>query len=734
MTNSKMTKRALLTSVMALFLCFAMLTGTTFAWFTDQETSANNKIIAGNLDIELYHQGADDAAAIKVDSSTADLFQDVTPEKWEPGAIAYETFTLKNVGNLAFKYDFTMSVGAATVIGEYSFADLLKVTVVEGEFAPTGRIDTSAYVWTGFESLTKTGKLYPVDYAETGTNFPRESQYTVIVWWAPSAVDNVFNIKEEVSAEFKIQLFATQLNAEEDAFGPEYDVDAPLSDADAWDGTATEDIEANKNTAEKTLVIESAADLAAFRDEVNGGNAYSGWTVTLASDIDLLNKAWTPIGGGANVFAGTFDGAGHTVYNLNVDVAEQAGLFGAATGATIENINVVNATIKSNHFAGAILAQGYATVTNCSVDNAEVVCVPELIGTSYDNGDKAGILVGWMADHTISGNTVKNSSVKGYRDIGGIAGYANDENRTAFVLNNTVENCTIILDGTTNAYGSASKNGKPVVGRNEIADAAAVADNTVTNTTVLEMASAGLAKDTDGNYYVYDAAGLAALNTVFTNGAYGHAIWGATFNIMADIDATGITWTSVGLNTPNNQCDGFTWNGNGHTISNLTISGPGLFASTANGKNSNVPVTFKNLTIDNATVSSGYHVGILWGQMYGDLVVDNVHITNSSVTGTCNVGAFIGRNGDEGASTVAYKNCSVTNTTVKANGGGDPNGASVFQGSALSINGGATVAMSFEGCTQSGNTIVNPDGLAGGGIYATWNASTNDVAVVSNFN
>ena len=36
MTNSKNTKRALLASVLSVVLCFAMLVGSTFAWFTDQ--------------------------------------------------------------------------------------------------------------------------------------------------------------------------------------------------------------------------------------------------------------------------------------------------------------------------------------------------------------------------------------------------------------------------------------------------------------------------------------------------------------------------------------------------------------------------------------------------------------------------------------------------------------------------------------------------------------------------
>ena len=55
MTNIKTTKRALLSSTLALFLCFAMLLGTTFAWFTDSVTSANNVITAGNLDVNLHY-------------------------------------------------------------------------------------------------------------------------------------------------------------------------------------------------------------------------------------------------------------------------------------------------------------------------------------------------------------------------------------------------------------------------------------------------------------------------------------------------------------------------------------------------------------------------------------------------------------------------------------------------------------------------------------------------------
>ena len=53
MNNTKTTKRALLSSVMAMLLCITMLIGTTFAWFTDSASTAVNKIQAGTLDIQL---------------------------------------------------------------------------------------------------------------------------------------------------------------------------------------------------------------------------------------------------------------------------------------------------------------------------------------------------------------------------------------------------------------------------------------------------------------------------------------------------------------------------------------------------------------------------------------------------------------------------------------------------------------------------------------------------------
>ena len=67
MTKKYSTKRALIASTLMLCLCFSMLVGTTFAWFTDSAVSAGNIIQTGNLDVEMYW--ADGTKAVPTDDS-----------------------------------------------------------------------------------------------------------------------------------------------------------------------------------------------------------------------------------------------------------------------------------------------------------------------------------------------------------------------------------------------------------------------------------------------------------------------------------------------------------------------------------------------------------------------------------------------------------------------------------------------------------------------------------------
>ena len=90
MNNKKTTKRALLSSVMAIVLCLAMLIGTTFAWFTDSASTAVNKIQAGNLEIELQMKNNDGEWVNAEGKTLPVLVEGKIPAKgtqilWEPG-------------------------------------------------------------------------------------------------------------------------------------------------------------------------------------------------------------------------------------------------------------------------------------------------------------------------------------------------------------------------------------------------------------------------------------------------------------------------------------------------------------------------------------------------------------------------------------------------------------------------------------------------------------------------
>ena len=104
MTKSRSTKKALVASVISLAICLAMLIGSTFAWFTDSVTSGNNRVVAGNLDLEMQYK---DKNGNWQDVTDATVFGDDI--LWEPGVAVYKEFKVINNGSLALKYGIGMS-------------------------------------------------------------------------------------------------------------------------------------------------------------------------------------------------------------------------------------------------------------------------------------------------------------------------------------------------------------------------------------------------------------------------------------------------------------------------------------------------------------------------------------------------------------------------------------------------------------------------------------------------
>lgn len=79
------------------------------------------------------------------------------------------------------------------------------------------------------------------------------------------------------------------------------------------------------------LIINTYEDLKTFRDSVNNGtNSYQ--TVKLGADIDMNGDDWVPIGfhngkGTVKTFSGTFDGQGHVISNMKINITDTDNLY-----------------------------------------------------------------------------------------------------------------------------------------------------------------------------------------------------------------------------------------------------------------------------------------------------------------------------------------------------------------------------------------------------------------------
>jgi predicted ribosomally synthesized peptide with SipW-like signal peptide len=94
---------SLVVSVVAILVLFAMLIGSTFAWFTDSSTSSNNIIKSGKLDVGMYWANGKEEVdgAQWIDAQTGAIFN---YDRWEPGYVEVRHIKIANLGSLAFKY------------------------------------------------------------------------------------------------------------------------------------------------------------------------------------------------------------------------------------------------------------------------------------------------------------------------------------------------------------------------------------------------------------------------------------------------------------------------------------------------------------------------------------------------------------------------------------------------------------------------------------------------------
>ena len=185
----------------------------------------------------------------------------------------------------------------------------------------------------------------------------------------------------------------------------------------------------------KTYTVTSADGLLAWNEAVQKDMTLN---CTLADNIDLTGKDWTPIGTSfGNSYTGTFDGNGKTITGLTVTGSDRyTGLFGFIKG-TVKNVVLTEINITSGTFVGGVAGWSFGgNIENCSVSGSV-------------SGSDVGGVVGYQQGGSITGCS-SSATVKGTQRAGGVAGTTNSgATLTACYATGDV---TVENDGTSNAW------------------------------------------------------------------------------------------------------------------------------------------------------------------------------------------------------------------------------------------------------------------------------------------
>ena len=422
MTSSKSTKRALVSSALAIFMCVTMLIGTTFAWFTDTASTAVNKIQAGTLNVDIVDNNGN-----SLDGESLS-FKDVnnnTDILWEPGAtFNLDSFKIVNKGNLAFKYKVIIS----GVNGNAKLLEAIDFFVKIGDAEKVALAD-----WDGI--LLPEGKTATTDNEVVG---------------ATDLITISGTMKKEAGNEYQglsidgigITVVATQ-------YTYEYDSKDNTYDADAGNDTAFYTL------AEFNALTEIPEGVKVAYVNLNGASLEGGLTIGNANIADHYaytdwNSDVAPAGYPTKV--GTdkraSDGATRYIYSTGKPAADII-LIGSVTGAKdTGGFNAGSITLKVPDAANVIFEKvnfgaGQMAMSMWTESGVASMTVPHRVtSVTFDSCTFNG---NWIQNGAFGADemVVKNCTFNVHENTG----YKNNSNpiwiQNLGRCNVTIEGCTI---------------------------------------------------------------------------------------------------------------------------------------------------------------------------------------------------------------------------------------------------------------------------------------------------
>ncbi len=439
----KSKKSALLLSFTSLLLCFAMLAGSTFAWFTDTATTGVNQIKSGTLDVglEMATEWNENGTVKTWDNAEGQTLEFVKAAGaaeneavlWEPGC-TYKLPELRivNKGNLALKY----KVEITGIKGDAKLNEVITWTIVEGVEG------TNSNAILG-EGGNPTGEYFLLPAGQTTAPLTIEGHMD----------QNAGNEYQNLTIDgIGITVLATQYTYEKDSISDQYDKDAAYAQGAYIVGLADE----NGKTVTFDTLTAAAKAWRESKDIVTSGNQFGYNTLNGTVDsITWVISGEVATGDGAGVIGN--NGAGQsilgggyftpsvTVNNIIIKGVNDAKIaktgdsyLVSAVGKNVvyENItfvdtvridsNPANLTFKNCKFEAGFRMPHSATNGNVTIENCTF--------TGNESSGYAIFAQGNMASFKISGNKISGCQ----RGINVQAG----NNAVVTIDKNTITNIT----------------------------------------------------------------------------------------------------------------------------------------------------------------------------------------------------------------------------------------------------------------------------------------------------
>lgn len=615
-------KNALLHSIIALLLCFSMLIGTTFAWFTDSVTSSSNRIMTGKLDVDLEYWNGSSWASV---SDSTKLFN--SDALWEPGYTEVIYLCVKNNGNLALKYNLGVNVSAETgsinTYGESFFlSEYIRFGVVDlgaSETAPalySSRTDARA-------ALTNT-KLISEGYSD-GSSIEASGapHYLALVVYMPEETGNEANYDSDYEPpviNLGVSLLATQMSAELDSFGKNYDAGADFPE----------------QSINLSVTMPITNKVATETDEA------TGIAVTkLAEEVTVESKN---SGITATVPEGVVLEEGTTELTLNVKAIDEAN--------SQANINLESGEVKNS--------------LNIDIDGVADNNTTPIHITLEGLMDKGLNTTSVSMYHVENGQTVAMTLVSSLADL---------DAHNEFYYDPATGDVTVCV-ATFSEYVTVTNNFNLWEG---------AIDTSWYNTTDTEFTLntadqlAGFGAIVDGGYTKADGTTV----TLDADSFVGKTVkLGDNIDLGGGVSFNPIGCGYVSGVSNSNGVTGAafmgTFDGQGYTIYNLYQNGwelglsycnlgGGLFASVADA-------TVQNLTISGANVvMECVEMGFVAGLAQGDCIFDNINIYNSKIANYQRAtGAVVGEvSAYNGGGTCTFSNINIGSDVVVGSLWGD---------------------------------------------------------------